>query len=51
MRFVPAGATAKASVETVAIDAMPMINEAAIRTVVRSDMTNSSLIIAKSTLR
>jgi hypothetical protein len=43
MRVVPAGALAWASVEKVAINAMPMINEAAIETMVRSDMTNSSL--------
>ena len=31
------------SVETVAIHAIPMMTEAAIETMVRSDMTNSSL--------
>ena len=44
MRFVPAGAVAaKVSAEKVPIYAMPMTTEAAIKTTVRSDMTNSSL--------
>jgi hypothetical protein len=43
MRFVPAGATANASVETIAINAMAMTTEAAIEMIIRSDMINSFL--------
>jgi len=39
---------AKVAVEPVAIHAMPMITEAAIKTMVRSNITHSSLIIMPS---